>query len=221
MKSIIIATGLFCFLQTVSAQTINWQTIDSSKHVVTAGFEWDYSIAYSVGYAYQLNSKLPIVLNFNFIIPSGKNLLDDFKTKIGGQIVLLNQSNIKGTIALNGIYRRYENDLVRLQNFGSEMRGTFGYYKPKWFVAVEVDFDKAIITHFKHSNMCREDIYQNVKNGWYDSATGGNFSYGLQTGYSFKKADITLNFGRVITQNFKTSPMIPFYLRLGYNHKIR
>lgn len=214
----IIALGLF---QTVKGQTINWKTIDSSKHIVTAGFEWDYSLSYSAGYGYKLNTKLPIVLSLNFTKASGENLLDDFKTKIGGQIVLLNQPTLKGVITLNGIYRRFENDLVRLQNIGSELKGTFGYYKPKWLVACEVGFDKAILTHFKHSDTYKKDIYQNVKDGWYEPATGGNFSYGLQTGYSFKKSDITLNFGKVITQDFKTTPLIPFYLRLGYNYKFR
>lgn len=181
----------------------------------------DYSLSYSAGYGYKLNSNLPIVLSFNLLQASGENQLDDFKTKIGGQIVLLNQPTFKGIITLNGVYRRFENDLVRLQNIGSEMKGTFGYYKPKWLVACEVGFDKAILTHFKHSDLYKKDIYQNVKDGWYEPATGGNFSYGLQTGYSFKKSDITLNFGKVITQDFKTTPLIPFYLRLGYNYKFR
>ena len=28
---------------------------------------------------------------------------------------------------------------------------TAGYYQRKWFVAGEAGFDKAIVTHFKHS----------------------------------------------------------------------
>ena len=220
MKSIIITIISFFLLKNVIAQTINWKTMNSSNHIVTAGIGWDYSIAFSAGYGYQLKSKLPLVLNGNFTKPSGKDLLDDFKTKIGGQIVLLNLSKIKGAITLNGIYRRYENNLARLQNFGSEMRCAFGYYNPKWFIAVEADFDKAIVTHFKHSDGYREDIYSEVLDGWYEPATGGNFSYGFQAGYSFRKSDITFNFGRIITQDFETTPLIPFYLRLGYNYKI-
>ncbi len=220
MKSIIITLFSFFVWKTVSAQTINWTTMDSSKHIVTAGVGWDYGIAYSVGYGYQLEAKLPLVLNLQFVKPSGNAFLDDFKTKIGGQIVLLDRSKIKGAVTLNGIYRRYENDLVRLHNFGSEMRGTFGYYQPKWFVAAEVDFDKAIVTHFKHSDKYREDVYSDVVDGWYEPATGGNFSFGIQTGYSLKKSDITFNFGRVLTQDFKTTPLIPYYLRLGYYYKI-
>jgi hypothetical protein len=202
------------------AQTVNWIALEDTKHIITAGIGWDYSVSYSLGYAYQLKTKVPIMLNTNFSIPSGERLLDDFKTKIGGQILLLNKSNLKGSIALNGIYRRYENPLVKLQNFGSELKGTFGYYKPKWFVAGEVGFDKAIVTHFKHSEIFKETIFAEVRDGWYEPSTGGNFQYGIQTGYSFNQSDISFNIGIVTTQDFKTTPLIPYYLMFGYNLRL-
>jgi hypothetical protein len=202
------------------AQTINWNALENSNHVITVGFGWDYSVSYNIGYAYQVQTKVPLLLNANFSIPSGKNLMDDFKTKIGGQVVLLNNANLKGCISLNGIFRRYENPLVRLQNFGSELKGTFGYYNSKWFVAGEIGFDKAIVTHFKHSERFKETIYGDVEDGWFEPATGGNILYGIQTGFSFLKSDITINIGKVSSQDFKSTPLIPFYLMMGYNCKI-
>lgn len=220
IKLLIVLVLPFCIYQKALAQKVNWNSLEDSKHIINVGIGWNYSLSYGLGYAYQVNAKIPLILNANFSIPSGENLLDDFKTKIGGQIVLLNKTNFKGSITLNGIYRRYENPLVRLQNFGSEMKGTFGYYKPKWFVATEIGFDKAIVTHFKHSETFKETIYHDVKDGWYEPATGGNFQYGIQTGYSFEKSDITINIGMVTTQDFKTTPLIPYYLMLGYNYRI-
>ncbi len=121
---------------------------------------------------------------------------------------------------MNGIFRRYENPLIRFLNFGAETKGTIGYYKPKWFAAAETGFDKAVITHFKHTNAYREAIYLHAKDGWYDPATGGHFYYGLQAGYSFKKIDITLNVGKVLSQDLKTMPLIPYYLMLGCNFRL-
>ena len=66
--------------------------------------------------------------------------------------------------------------------------------------------------------MFREDFPQ-VKDGWYEPATGGNFHYGLQTGLSFAKSDITLKVGKVVQQDFETDPTMPLYLQLGYNRK--
>jgi hypothetical protein len=220
IKIALLTLTLMGSLKHIRAQTLNWNSVGNSKHIMNLGVGWDYGLSYGVGYAYQVNAKLPMMLNAQFSIPSGENMLDDFKTKVGGQVVLLNKTNFKGSIILNGIYRRYENPLVRLKNFGSEMKGTFGYYKPKWFVAGEFGFDKAIVTHFKHSESFREKIFQDVKDGWYQPATGGNFLFGLQTGYSFAKSDITLNIGMVKTQDFKSTPLIPYYLTLGYNYRI-
>lgn len=222
MKTVqILILGLFFsfFSTPISAQTINWKAIENTKHIVTIGIAWDYSLSYNVGYAHNFNTKIPLLVGANFSVPSGENLLDDFKAKVGGQIVLFNQSNLKGAVTINGIYRRFENPLVRLQNFGGEMKGSFGYYKNNWFVAGEVGFDKAIVTHFKHSHAFKENNYSDVKDGWYQPASGGNFLYGIQGGYSFKKSDITLNLGKVATQDFKTTPRIPFYAMLGYNIK--
>ncbi len=209
-----------CLTQTGNAQTLNWTSLADSKQIIYAGIGWDYGLSYSVGYAYQLKIKTPLIVNANFSIPSGETLFDDFKTKIGGQIVLLNNAAIKSSITINGIFRRYQNPLVRLQNFGSEMRGTFGYYKSRWFMAGEIGFDKAIVTHFKHSETFKENTFQAIKDGWSESATGGNFLYGIQTGYSFKKSDLTLNIGNVIAQDFKATPLIPYYMMLGFNYEI-
>lgn len=224
MKTIRLFIGLgiaACIHQNASAQAVNWRSLENTKHLISVGIGWDYGIGYSLGYCYQFKSKLPIALTTQFSIPSGEKPFDDFKTKIGARILLLNSTHFKGAVTVNGIYRRFENPLVRLQNFGSEMKATLGYYKPRWFIAGEVGFDKAIVTHFKHPDLYRKTIYRDVKDGWYEPATGGHFFYGLQTGYTFKHSDITLNFGKVLTQDFKSTPLIPFYLMLGYNYRIR
>jgi len=223
MKTIRICISsliLLCLYQPGKAQTLNWTALGDSKHIINAGAGWDYSLSYSAGYAYQLKTKMPLVLNANFSIPPGEKTFDDFKTRLGGQLLLLDKTNLKGSVALNGIYRRYENPLATLRNFGSEMKGSFGYYKSKWFVAGEIGFDKAIATHFEHSESFKENIFQDVKDGWSEPATGGNFLYGVQTGYSFLKYDVTFSIGNVITQDFTATPLIPYYLMLGLNYKI-
>jgi hypothetical protein len=220
LKQVILAVAVFCAFHDINAQTINWNALENSNHIITAGMGWDYSVSYSLGYAYHVKTKVPILLTSNFSIPSGEQLFDDFKTKIGAQMLLLNKPNLKSAVIINGIYRRYENPLVRLQNFGTEIRGTFGYYKPTWFVAGELGFDKAIATNFRHSESFKQNIFPSVRNGWYEPATGGNFQFGVQTGYSLKKSDINFNIGIVTTQDLKTTPLIPYFLMLGYNLRL-
>lgn len=218
---ILVSVILVITFQVSSAQIINWNGAKNSSHLINASIGWDYSVSYSIGYSYRVKSEIPIYVSANFSMPSGEDLLNDFKTKIGAQVLLLDKQNIKGSVVLNGIYRRYENPLVRLQNFGSELKGVFGYYKSGWFVAGEMGFDKAIVTHFQHSEIYKDNIYPDVEDGWYEPSTGGNFNYGLLGGYSFRYSDITLNLGMLKTQDFKTNPLIPFYINLGYNYKFK
>ncbi len=204
----------------MNAQTINWASLkEENKHIVNASFGLEYGVIYGLGYGYQIKTRLfPIVANLEYSFPSGNKIFDDFKTKIGGQIRWIEYHGFQFSTKIYGVFRRYENDFVRLVNFGSDMSGIIGYYRPKLFVAGEVGFDKAIVTHFKHSKAYK-DQYPDVVDGWYEPATGGNFYYGLQAGFSFRKQDIYLRAGKILTQDFKTTPMVPIYGQLGYNIK--
>ena len=204
---------------TIQAQSFNWNSLENSKHILHAGMAWDYSLAYTFGYAYQFNTNKPLLVNLNATIPTGTNFLDDLKIKMGGQLLLLDQSAFKTSLSLNAIYRSYENPLVRIQNIGAEIKTTVGYYQQNWFLAGVLGFDAAIATHFKHTEIFQEHIFDSVKDGWYEPSTGGHFLYGLQAGYSFRKIDLTFDIGRLITQDFRQTPLIPYYLLLGFNYK--
>ena len=216
---VVLVLSLFSF-NTIFSQNINWKNLkNEEKHILNINAGWEYSFVYGISYGYKLKTKIPILIDASFSFPSGETIFDDFKTKIGGQINFYQINNLRFNSSIYANYRRTENPLVVLQNFGSEISTTIGYYKPKWFVAGEIGFDKAIVTHFNHSDIYKE-VYSKVKNGWYEPSTGGNFNFGIQTGYSFNRSDLTLRLGKVITQDFKTSPLIPFYAQLGYTYKL-
>jgi hypothetical protein len=221
MKAFFSALVIVVMGFNANAQTINWKSLQKKqKHILSANLAADYAFTYGGGYGHQLSSKLPIILNASFSIPSGNKILDDYKTKIGGQVNWLQSGNFYFSSQLQGIFRRYENSYARLLNFGAVVSTTAGYYKPHWFIAADAGFDKAIVTHFKHSALYKSN-FPAVKDGWYEPSTGGNFYYGLQTGYSVKKADIYLRAGKVIEQNFETASMLPFYAELGFNFKLK
>lgn len=217
---IIITVLLYSISNYCHAQSINWAGLkEEQRHLINLQLGIDYGVIYGLGYGYHLKSKLPLVINAEFSIPSGNKFFDDFKTKIGMHAKLLKVNNVAVSLNINGIFRRYENTLVSLSNFGGSANIIIGYYNPKWYVNGEFGFDKAIVTHFKHT-----DVYKNnfpeVKDGWYET-TGGNAQLGMQIGYSFTKSDIYLKGGKTISQDFKTSPTIPIYVQLGYNLKLK
>ncbi|SJZ84711.1 hypothetical protein SAMN04488128_1011834 [Chitinophaga eiseniae] len=202
------------------AQVINWGNLqDGQRHWINAHTGAQYGMVFGLGYAYQLaDSEFPVIANAAYSFPSGNNLLDDFKAKLGTQVRLLQMNDFHFAVKAHGIFRGYENELVRLLNWGMDLSGTIGYYRPSWFVAGEAGFDKAISTRFKHTDTYKKQ-YPDVKDGWYAPATGGNFNYGLQGGVSFGRHDITLSGGGLLQEDFKKKPLLPFYLLLGYNYR--
>lgn len=207
---LLFQVSIACF-----AQNINWKQVSpENKHLIYAGAGLNFGAVASVGYGYQLNTPLPILVNTEFSAPFGNNIFDDFKTKLGGQAQVWHGGNFSAAVKIYGVFRRYESTLVRMENFGSETGAVLGFYKRKWYVAAEFDFDKAITTHVHHSPVMLDDN-PSVRDGWY-IPTGGNALYGIQTGLSFGKNDLSLSLGKMVTQDFKTAPTLPFYLQLGY-----
>lgn len=198
------------------AQTVNWS--DTEDHILNFNAGLDYSVSYGIGYGYKLKTTLPILLNLELSSASGENVLDDYKIKIGGQANLVRVSHFLFNVRLQSVFRRYENSFARLVDFGSDFAGTFGYYRKHWFVASEFGFDKAIVTHFKHTDQYRE-YFPEAINGWYEPSTGGNFYYGLQSGLGVGHIDLYAKAGKLITQDFKTAPFLPFYFQMGINFK--
>ena len=221
MKNIIFSGAILAiamFFGSANAQTINWERMkEENKHIVCANLGWDYGVNYGLGFGYQFKTWIfPTIANIEYSVPSGDNIFDDFKTKLGIQIRLVEFNNFQVSARIYGVFRRYETEMVRLVNFGSDMSVAAGYYRKNWFVAAEGGFDKSVVTHFRHSQRAR-DRYPDVAGGWYQPSNGGNFYYGLQAGFSFGKNDIYATAGKVINQNLETTPMAPYYAQLGYN----
>ena len=205
----------------VKSQTLNWSALKTKeKHILNANIGAEYGVIFGLGYGYHLNTELfPVVIGAELSVPSGNQLFDDFKTKAGANIRWLKIKDFQLSAKVQGVFRRFENENAGIANFGLDMAGAIGYYRPRWFVGGEAGFDKAIVTHFKHSEHYKE-IYPEVKNGWYESSTGGNFYYGIQGGYSFRNQEIWLRGGSIVSQDFKTKPQLPFFVQIGYTYKL-
>lgn len=222
MKKYIISVLLVMLTAwSLKSQTVNWSALKAKEtHILNANIGAEYGVVFGLGYGYQFNNRLfPLIVGVEVSIPSGSTLLDDFKVKAGANVRWIKMDDIQFSTRVQGIFRRFENKNAALLNFGLDMAGVIGYYRPRWFAGGEAGFDKAIVTHFKHSEHYKE-IYPEVKNGWYEPATGGNFYYGIQGGYSFSNQEIYLKLGNIVSQDFKTKPHLPFLIQIGYHYKL-
>jgi len=221
LKSLLIITAVSFIQNKIYAQVINWKNVSKqNKHLLHINAGAEYGVTAGFGYHHLLPvKKFPLWIGGEFSVPAGNGLTDDFKVRLGTQIKLVAFNHFQFSGRVQGLARRYHNQSVTLFNFGSDFAGTLGYYRKHWFWGTEAGFDKAIVTNFKHTEWFKRNIYNNVQDGWYEPATGGNFYYGLQGGYSMKKIDISLKAGKLLQQDFKSQPLLPFYGQLGVNFR--
>jgi hypothetical protein len=171
----LLASVLILMAGCLDAQVINWGSLKKeNRHILNVNTGIEHGAIFGAAYGYHLKSKaVPVVLAVEYSFPAGNTLLDDFKAKIGGQARWIKTGGLQFSTRIQGVFRRYENDLARLINFGCDLAGVVGYYRTNWFMAAEVGFDKAIVTNLKHKKAYK-DQYPNVVDGWYEPATGGN-----------------------------------------------
>lgn len=219
MKKILTTVYAVLLLGTAAlAQTINWKSLSpEQKHIVNLQASLDYSASFEAGYGYQIKSKLPVVLSAQLSIPAGDQFMDDFKSKLGGQVRVYTYKSFAAMVSVHANVRAHQTDLVKLQSFGSEFTGVAGFYKPKWFAAAEFGFDKAIATHIKHRDQMKQ-YYPDIRDGWY-VPTAGNINFGVQGGYTLNTFDVTLRIGKIVDQSFHTTAMLPYYLQIGVNKR--
>ncbi|UBB90720.1 hypothetical protein J4771_05070 [Candidatus Kaistella beijingensis] len=220
MKSLheIIFALLFTLSLRIHAQVINWENLPQNN-IASVNFGTEYGIISGLTYGYKISDgKFPFLINTEVSIPFGEKRLDDFKVKLGGQIRVLKVNNFNMSIKMQGIFRVYNSDFVKISNFGSDFSTTIGYYRERWFTGAEFGFDKAIVSRYIHTDLYKSN-FPDVKDGWYEPSTGGNYYYNVKGGYSFGENDITLSVGKITSQDFKTSPLFPIFSQIGYNIK--
>jgi hypothetical protein len=139
--------------------------------------------------------------------------LNDFRTGLGVQTSLARWRSVNLTGNFTFLTRGTENAIFRGFNFGADLTGTLGVYRPRWFAAGELGFDKAIITHLTHSDWYRSNYYPDAKDGWYLTG-GGTYHYGLSSGIAVGRTELIGRFGWRRTERFdQITP--PMYATLG------
>lgn len=202
------------------AQNFNWSSLEEDqKQMAYINFGFDYGVTAQFGYAHKADIFTPVIISFDYSMPMGKDLVDDFKMRLGFQKVVFQKNNFMLTTKVYGNFRRHQTQLVRMMSFGSEISGVVGYYKSRWHLAMEVGFDKAIATHLKQGAEMKEN-YGGIQDGWF-VPTGGNLFCGLQTSKTLGKTkELSLRLGILDAQFDDEDPLLPIYLQLGFVCKL-
>ena len=127
----------------------------------------------------------------------------DFRARIGTQTSLVSWKALNVTGAATFVSRGTDNAIYRGFNFGADLTGAVGLYRPQWFIAGEMGFDKAVITHVTHSDYYRKTFYPDAKDGWYLDA-GGTIHHGVSAGVTLGKAELVARAGWLRTERYNS-----------------
>ncbi|HXF99439.1 MAG TPA: hypothetical protein VNL69_01580 [Bacteroidota bacterium] len=216
MKKLCAATLImFALAEPGTSQTINWRSLEENqRNIIQLNFGYDYGMTAQACYGHMFTFIRPVVVGVDFSLPMGEHLVDDFKIKIGAQFEVVEMGGFSATLRISSIFRRYENALVRIVSFGSDLGLVAGYYRPTWHAAGEFGFDKSIVSHLKHSDIMR-GYFPQIRDGWY-IPSGGHFYYGIQAGKTLGQSmHLTLRIGATNVQDGDEQEVIPYYLQLG------
>ena len=212
MKVILVSMAL---AESGLSQNINWRSIgDDQRNIMQLSFGYDYGVTAQLGYNRSLNFIRPVVVGFDYSLPMGNVLLDDFKARLGGQMEIVQIGGFSTTVKVFSNFRRYQNSLVRIVSFGSDFAVLAGYYRTTWYAAGEFGFDKSIATNLKNSETMKA-YYPAIRDGWY-VPTGGNFYYGIQGGKTLGETlELSLRLGATSAQFHDPDAVLPYYVQLG------
>ena len=212
-RFIIIPALLIVFSLRLYAQDLNWgQVRDQQNHFMAAKFGADYATVMGLSYGQRLPWKLQTFLAVDLSSSFGQDLLDDWKMRFSVQSELWHSGHLSLGVKPGFIIRRFDSNVARLFSTGVDLTATLGYFGAKWTFAAEAHYDQTLATNVKHHFL--QENYPGIYNGWI-GATGGNFKFGGQLGYSFAENMLALKLGKAYARNFKDNPTLPFYFELS------
>jgi hypothetical protein len=197
-----------------SAAQWNLARLDTERDRVYATYGLDPALVGSVGYgrvvpvgghAFQLTGEVGVV--------TASMDAHDFRARLGTQTSLVRWRSLQLAGSATVIARGTENSIYRGRNFGADLTGTLGAYRPRWFAAGELGKDKAIVTHITHSDWYRTHYYADAKDGWYLDA-GGTLHYGVAGGVTLGRTELVGRAGWLRTERYN-SLTPPAYATLG------
>ncbi len=216
MKRMLVGLLLVTLASATSyTQNVNWRSLQSDqRNLVQFDFGYDYGATVQIGYSRAFNWFRPVVVGMDYSSPMGRNLVDDFKVRLAGQIEVIQLDGFSTTLKLMSSLRRYENQMVRIVSFGSDFTFVTGYYASTWHAAGEFGFDKSIVSHLKHSDIMR-DNFPTIRDGWF-IPTGGNYYYGIQAGKTLGETyALSLRLGATNAQFDDEDAVVPYYVQVG------
>lgn len=193
------------------AQEVNLARVDegpANRVYVRTGAEWAFVAG--VGYERLVSvARHPVLLVGELSAPWVAPNTSDYQARVGVLAPILGWRRLKLAGSLEPTLRGTHNDLASMTGLGADAGLIGGYYAPGWFFAGEFGLDYTLTTHITQSQLYRDTVYANARDGWYINP-GGNYRLGGQAGLSFSRFDVVLR-GGILRDMKGNVPMFPYY----------
>ena len=214
LTTITLGVLLSALVAREAAAQWNVARFDGARNRVYASYGLDPALVSTAGYGRVLSvAGHPFELTGDVGVVTAKLDAHDFRVGLGARSSLLQWRAVRLVGSATSITRGTDNSIYRAVNFGADVTGALGVYRPRWFAAGELGFDKAIATHVAATDWYRTTFYPGAKSGWY-TATGGIYHYGLTSGLSLGSAEVAGRFGWRRSERFE-DVMPPLYATVG------
>ena len=198
------------------SQTHNFHNIPSTKkNFIQASFGLDMALMLDLNYGRVIQIKeRNYILSANATLPMGDEAMDDSRFELNFTGSLWENKNWAIPASL-GIHTAFVNNKMnQMASVGAQLGVYPGWYKKSGFVAMELIYDKFLVSHIRNSEVYKEVYYEDAKDGWYKNP-GGNFHLGVTAGKSLKKGELNLRAGGVFSEKGRM-PNVPYYAVIAY-----
>lgn len=214
MTSIIVGAALSALVAAEAAAQWNVARFEGNRNRLYTTFGMDPAMITAVGYGRVVAiGGHRVQLGGDAGVGAAHMDAHDFRARLGAQASLLHWRSAHLTGSMTLIARGTENAIYRGFNWGADVTGTLGVYRPRWFAAAEAGLDKAVITHVSHTRWYRDNFYPDARDGWYLDA-GGTFRNGVTAGVALGRMELVGRFGSQRTERFEPLPS-PLYGSIG------
>lgn len=209
-------TTIFTITNEIKAQII--QPTENNHHNVGFNFGFDNNlIGLNIAYAYyKPKYKTSVFIDFS----QGSALIGtgDFKTQLGLQTWKgsFNKFTLKSSLSL--VYVGIVNKAGNYAGLGTNLIINPGFKFNRFGIGVNFEYNPFFATHIRHTEYYRQNLFADVKDGWY-SSTSQNLRLGLYVVEQLgRKKTSELNFKVGYQNNGIYDKIIPnLYAIIGIN----
>lgn len=195
-------------------QNLNWRPAGAqNSNIVYSNFGYDFGVTAQVGYGRFIRTIRPLFLTFDYSMPMGHRLTDDFKMRLGAHVEFFEKNGFVVSGKVLGNFRNHKTSLVRISSFGGEFSLVTGYFKPTYYAAIELAADGAVASYLKHSDLMKNN-YPQIHDGWYLD-NGVHYFYGIQAGKTIGRSyEANLRLGKANARG-NEDDVLPIYFQCG------